>query len=124
MLLITLKCNARITGASKVKPTYGNKTMSNEQNESDAKAHPVDTLVMPFERVDEEWPEEWFEKDVTLKLTDVLELINIMEYSDDYTDDGEMVNGMLKHYSMAYLTTHLDIYMRLLKIAKDNGCAA
>lgn len=38
--------NARITGASKVKTTYGNKTMSNEQTESDAKAHPVHTLVM------------------------------------------------------------------------------
>ena len=38
--------NARITGASKVKTTYGNKFMSNEQNQSDAKAHPVDTLVM------------------------------------------------------------------------------
>ncbi len=40
------KHNARITGASKVKTTYGNKFMSNEQNQSDAKAHPVDTLVM------------------------------------------------------------------------------
>lgn len=38
--------NARITGASKVKTNYGNKFMNNEQNESDAKARPVDTLVM------------------------------------------------------------------------------
>jgi len=40
-----LALNARITACSKVKTNYGNKTMSNEQNESDAKAHPVDTLV-------------------------------------------------------------------------------
>lgn len=31
----------------KVKTNYGNKFMSNEQNQSDAKAHPVDTLVIP-----------------------------------------------------------------------------
>lgn len=37
--------NARITGASKRLTIYGNKFMSNEQNESDAKAHLVDTLV-------------------------------------------------------------------------------
>ena len=98
--------------------------MELETENSNALACPVDTLVMPFDRVDDEWPEVWFEKDVSLKLTDVLELINIMEDSDEYTDDGEMVNGMLKHYSMPYLTNHLAIYMRLLKIAKDNGCAA
>lgn len=43
------KHNARITGASKVKTTYGNNIMSNEQNSSDAKAHPVDTLVINAE---------------------------------------------------------------------------
>lgn len=37
--------NARITGASKVKTTYGNIFMSNEQEQSGTKAHPVDTLV-------------------------------------------------------------------------------
>lgn len=35
-----------ITGASKVKTNYGNKTMTNEQNQSDIKAHPVDAVVM------------------------------------------------------------------------------
>lgn len=39
------ECNARITGAGKVKTNYGYNFMSNEQNQSDTKANPVDTLV-------------------------------------------------------------------------------
>lgn len=44
MLFVT--SNASITACSKVKTNYGNATMSNEQEQSEAKAHPVDTLVM------------------------------------------------------------------------------
>ena len=84
----------------------------------------TDKGIMPFPRIDEDWPEEWFEKNVTIKLSDVLTLLNSMEDGGEMDEDGWLVNRMLGHYDIKYDTARLVTYKKLLIIAKDNGCAA
>lgn len=81
----------------------------------------TDVLVMPFKRPIENWPDDWFEKDVTLKLSDVLVLLDAMECSDGDGDD-ETVNRMIAHYAIGYETHWLAVYKKLLCIALENGC--
>lgn len=73
---------------------------------------------LPFERPCDNWPDAWFEKDVTIKLSDVLVLLDAMECSCD----GAEGNRMLEHYKFGYETHQLEVYKKLLGIALENGC--
>jgi hypothetical protein len=101
--------NARITACSKVKTTYGNNTMSNEQNESDAKAHPVDTLVMcGVMEYCEEMP-------VTLRTTTGVYAYGVSE--NDYIGRGRLVVKALNE--AGYNSTQVDL-LQLLKWVAEN----
>ena len=91
------------------------------QGQNEANSY-IGRVVMPFHRIDEDWPDEWFEKDVTLKVSDVLTLLNSMENGEEMDEDGALVNRMLGDYAYKYETARLVTYKKLLIIAKDNGC--
>jgi len=60
--------------------------MSNEQNESDAKVHPVDTLVMPCPRLEFRWlmaGDSWSERECVYSLVIPLREFDIRRENED-----------------------------------------
>ena len=93
------------------------------QGQNEANSY-IDRVVMPFPRIDDGWPDEWFEKSAILKVSDVLILLDAMEDGGKMDENGMAVNSMLSHYDIGYETARLATYKKLLIIAKDNGCEA